>query len=550
MAARLRVAAGLLGIALSACVLNVDSGDDGFAADAGPDAAQGQPDAPSGVPDADVPDAAPPPDPRMGNVVTYSFDNWPAGLVFDRSGNGLDGNMSGAATIGMDSVYGDAIELDGGYVFVPKDPRIAKAPPITIEAWVWRNTVVDQDTIFSDEDDLLTPSATYHLAMLAAGNGMQFHTNNGCTGGTVTITSTETDVAAVVWTHVAVAWDGEKIRFYLDGVLTDTQDLVAIPCVVDGNHFRIGEEADGGGSHRGGIDDFKLSSYAKSGEQIEASMNYDLGALPSSCGDHVVEGPEQCDVRSACCAASTCSFRTDGTSCGAGTCQLGVCVSGGGRVSADLVALYEFNDGSGATVADSVAPSLDLTIADPLNVTWASNRLTVDIATIIQSAEPATKIATAVQASNEVTVEAWVDPANVTQAGPARIATMSIDISTRNFTLGQLGSRYSVRVLSTLTQNNGTPDVQSRLGDLDTSLTHVVVTRAADGTRTLYIDGRPRATNYAGDDFANWDATHPLALANEITLNRPWLGTLHLVAVYSRALTAEEVGRNFTAGAN
>ncbi len=39
-----------------------------------------------------------------------------------------------------------------------------------------------------------------------------------------------------------------------------------------------------------------------------------------------------------------------------------------------------------------------------------------------------------------------------------------------------------------------------------------------------------------------------MALANELTNDRPWLGTYRLVSVYSRKLSAEEVAKNFTAG--
>jgi 4-hydroxy-3-methylbut-2-enyl diphosphate reductase IspH len=39
-----------------------------------------------------------------------------------------------------------------------------------------------------------------------------------------------------------------------------------------------------------------------------------------------------------------------------------------------------------------------------------------------------------------------------------------------------------------------------------------------------------------------------LHLANEENADRRWLGSVHLVAIYARALTPEEVARNFDAG--
>lgn len=47
---------------------------------------------------------------------------------------------------------------------------------------------------------------------------------------------------------------------------------------------------------------------------------------------------------------------------------------------------------------------------------------------------------------------------------------------------------------------------------------------------------------------ANWDDGYRLLLGNETTGDRPWVGTLHLVARYERALIEAEVTQNFNAG--
>ena len=51
--------------------------------------------------------------------------------------------------------------------------------------------------------------------------------------------------------------------------------------------------------------------------------------------------------------------------------------------------------------------------------------------------------------------------------------------------------------------------------------------------------------------FEEWDVgteEYRLAVGNELTLDRDWLGQLHLVAVFDRALTEDEVEQNFLAG--
>ncbi|MGA7758016.1 MAG: malectin domain-containing carbohydrate-binding protein, partial [Ilumatobacteraceae bacterium] len=46
----------------------------------------------------------------------------------------------------------------------------------------------------------------------------------------------------------------------------------------------------------------------------------------------------------------------------------------------------------------------------------------------------------------------------------------------------------------------------------------------------------------------NWVDSYPLTIANEATGDRPWLGTLCLVAIYDDALDATEVANNYNAG--
>jgi VanZ family protein len=48
--------------------------------------------------------------------------------------------------------------------------------------------------------------------------------------------------------------------------------------------------------------------------------------------------------------------------------------------------------------------------------------------------------------------------------------------------------------------------------------------------------------------FGIWDSHFTFQLANEATYNRPWLGKIHFVALYSRALPTGEVARHFHRG--
>ncbi len=225
-----------------------------------------------------------------------------------------------------------------------------------------------------------------------------------------------------------------------------------------------------------------------------------------------------------------------------------------GRVTQGLQAEYRFEDGVGSTVADSSGSGIDLTIADPAAVTWGAGSLVVDSETVISSGVAATSVNDSIEASGELTFEAWVEPADLVQSGPARVLTLSKSSTRRNATLGQGesgsqgGDVWSLRLRSSSTSKNGTPSVRTPAGSVGGDLDHVVYTRDAAGVVNFWIDGALVETDSVTGDLANWDSSYQLALANEVNGSRPWLGTLELVAVYDRALSPTEVAQNFAAG--
>ena len=221
------------------------------------------------------------------------------------------------------------------------------------------------------------------------------------------------------------------------------------------------------------------------------------------------------------------------------------------RVSTGLQAFYTFEAGRGHQVIDRsrVGRPLNLVIENPNIVSWQSGGLVIRRPTRIQTPAPASRLITALKKSGTVTVEAWVRPANSSQDGPARIVTISGDVRRRNLTMGQDARQFQVRLKTTQTTVNGIPAVSTRPGTAVMALTHVVYTRQKNGTAQVYLNGKPAASRQIAGDMKNWDDRYRLLLGNEATGDRPWLGTLYLVAIYSRALNAKEIQQNFRAGA-
>ena len=221
------------------------------------------------------------------------------------------------------------------------------------------------------------------------------------------------------------------------------------------------------------------------------------------------------------------------------------------RVSRDLVALYDFSETAGTHVADTsgVIPPLSLEISQPAATAWKNGTLEIYRSTTIRTQGPATRLIEAVRASGEFSIEAWLTPGSAAQGGPARIVSLSGNPSERNVTLGQDEAAYDVRLRTTSTSTNGMPSLASTPVAAPLTQTHVVYTRDSSGTATIWINGEPAGTTTVSGDFSGWSNDFPLVLANEASGDRPWLGSLHLVALYSRALSAADIATNFAARA-
>ena len=220
------------------------------------------------------------------------------------------------------------------------------------------------------------------------------------------------------------------------------------------------------------------------------------------------------------------------------------------RIHQGAILLYTFEESSGNVIKDrsNVGTPLDLIIEDPEAVVRHKDSLTIKSPTILRSATASSKLITALQKSNALSIEAWITPNNTKQEGPARIVTLSNNISHRNFTLGQERDRYDVRLRTSQRDQNGRPSVTSKSASVRADHTHVVYTRKPDGDARLYVNGQLDTKGHVPGDFSSWDKKHRFALGNEHTGDRAWKGQFHLVAVYARDLNPQEIKKHFEAG--
>ncbi|MGE0868678.1 MAG: LamG-like jellyroll fold domain-containing protein [Kofleriaceae bacterium] len=223
------------------------------------------------------------------------------------------------------------------------------------------------------------------------------------------------------------------------------------------------------------------------------------------------------------------------------------------RVRDGLIALWAFDETSGATISDTsgVLPPITLSISDPAMVAWADSSLRVNGGVDINSAGVFNRLVPKCKVSDEVTLEAWVTAANIEQRGqpgfPARIVAMTVkNIAGHLISLDQDGSSWGAHVLTKTAgvDLHGGPMLTN--GTVDLTLTHLVVT-STPSQRQFFVNGVAVSDAFGGllDD---WKDTFFVTMAGDPNRRNTWLGTIHLVAVYDRALPSSDVMTNYVAG--
>lgn len=245
------------------------------------------------------------------------------------------------------------------------------------------------------------------------------------------------------------------------------------------------------------------------------------------------------------------------------------------RSEANVVADYTFYEQSGNVLhsdgpdsAPSVATTYDLTLSgsaynwgvDPVE----GNYLEITGETTASNGNPFNPFTGTfgefwANTPRGYTVEVWIDAANLTQGGPARIVGIpdpSDPAYKRNLMLGQKDNGLELRARDTVSGDNGsTPDLEIESG-FTTGLVHLVGTVSADGDRVLYSTPRnsdgwqgPVASNSTGGNASNWDQSFPLVLFNELLPGtRYWLGKVYRVVLHDTALTESQVAQNWASG--
>jgi len=131
----------------------------------------------------------------------------------------------------------------------------------------------------------------------------------------------------------------------------------------------------------------------------------------------------------------------------------------------------------------------------------------------------------------------------VEQSGPARILTFSTSPGDSNLMVGQDGADLVLRLRTPWTDQIGTigDEPVARLPGLfrTPAWADLRITVEPGRLRIVAGDGPPLERPLPPLPLANWDPAQRLALGNEVTYNRPWLGEIRRAVASSGGRTAD-----------
>jgi hypothetical protein len=177
-------------------------------------------------------------------VALWHLDERAGTRVIDSGPSRLEGTAGRATTsrygrFGLCRSFQHSLD---SFLFVPFDPALEQPTGLTIEAWIqptalgrdedtplaarWTEDSSQQSWIFSlGGGGLLSPvnvdpSPGYHLAFFAVpapGHLLFVYQPSGAGPPRVFVSTRAVELSR--WTHVAVTFDGQEVRFFLDGLL-------------------------------------------------------------------------------------------------------------------------------------------------------------------------------------------------------------------------------------------------------------------------------------------------------------------------------------------
>ena len=186
-------------------------------------------------------------------ILYFPFTEGTGNQATDQSGNGNDGLIINAPPW-VNGISNYALEFDGGndFISIPATPNQNIQQEITLSAWI-------NPYYFGNYESIITKGTTktaYALQVMQDGS-LRFRANfNNPTGGVGDgAWFSNTKLTSNQWYHIAVTYDGDRIRFYINGQLDGNQPQETILFGIVDEPLVIGADFPGNPEYFEGIID-------------------------------------------------------------------------------------------------------------------------------------------------------------------------------------------------------------------------------------------------------------------------------------------------------
>ena len=518
--------------------------------------------------------------PTVGLIGYWNFDEASGSVAHDTSGSGHNGAVTGAAwTTGK---INSGLSFNGTTNFVVT-PNIAMGATFSVSAWV-NPGVTTQGGYVRIAETQYSPG--FYLGTNASGAGYKVIVNGGggatgsCGAG---YGCAEGGVITSGWHLVTATFDGTTARLYVDNAVVGSDTFLTPPNT--NLPLYVGRYYGGSGNGwNGAIDEVRLYSQALTSAGVSAIYNYTGGPSDSTPPSVSITAPiSNATVSNTITVTATASdnvavgdvqFRLDGVNLGADlttapysiswnttTASNGshsltaiardtshntatsvvvpVTVNNGvvGPPTVGLIGYWNFDEGSGSIAHDTSGSGYNGVVS---GATWGTGKINSGLSfngTTNYVVTPNIALGTT------FSISAWVNSGGAAQGGYVRIAETQYS---PGFYLGTNASGTGYKVIvnggggATGTCGAGYGCAE---GGVVTSGWHLVTATFDGTTARLYVDNA-----VAGSDtfLAPPNTNLPLYIGRYYGgSSNGWNGTIDEVRLYSRALTAVEIGAIF-----
>jgi PKD repeat protein len=206
-------------------------------------------------------------------IASYNFDEGAGATVNDRTGNGYNGTVVGAAWTAAGKNAG-ALSFDGVDDYVGLGTWGVPGNALTISAWVKGDTWANGDARFIAK--AVGTAEQDHVFMLGERDN-RLRARLKTNGQTRTLIASSATLPVNTWVHVAAVYDGSTLKLYQNGAevgsLAMTGSIGASSAPI-----HIGRSPEGSNYFAGTLDDVRIYAMALSRDDILADMNTPVAA--------------------------------------------------------------------------------------------------------------------------------------------------------------------------------------------------------------------------------------------------------------------------------